>query len=89
MKESERVRVSGPLAKYAAGFAAKLTAQGYTDLSLRNQLLLVADFMGFRSRSCRRCSATRTSRRPASTCGQSRRVPRSIRVHGSALRRRC
>lgn len=44
MKESERVRVSGPLAGYAAGFAAKLTAQGYTDLSLRNQLLLVAHF---------------------------------------------
>jgi len=44
MKESDRVRVSGPLARYAAGFAAKLTAQGYTDLSLRNQLLLVAHF---------------------------------------------
>lgn len=44
MKESERVRVSGPLAKYAAGFAAELTKQGYTDLSLRNQLLLVAHF---------------------------------------------
>jgi hypothetical protein len=44
MKESERVRVSGPLAKYAAGFAAKLTAEGYTDLSLRNQLRLVAHF---------------------------------------------
>jgi site-specific recombinase XerD len=44
MKESERVRVSGPLARYAAGFAAKLTAQGYTDLSLQNQLRLVAHF---------------------------------------------
>lgn len=44
MKESERVRVSGPLARYAAGFAAKLTAQGYTDLSLRNQLGVVAHF---------------------------------------------
>lgn len=44
MKESERVRVSGPLAKYAAGFAAKLTAEGYTDLSLRNQLGVVAHF---------------------------------------------
>lgn len=44
MKESERVCVSGPLAKYAAGFAAKLTEQGYTDLSLRNQLQLVAHF---------------------------------------------
>lgn len=44
MKESERVRVSGPLTRYAAGFAAELTSQGYTDLSLRNQLLLVAHF---------------------------------------------
>jgi integrase/recombinase XerD len=44
MKESERVRVSGPLATYAAGFAAKLTEQGYTDLSLRNQLMVVAHF---------------------------------------------
>jgi len=44
MKESERVRVSGPLARYAAGFAAKLTEQGYTDLSLRNQLMVVAHF---------------------------------------------
>jgi integrase/recombinase XerD len=44
MKESERVRVSGPLARFAAGFAARLTAEGYTDLSLRNQLLLVAHF---------------------------------------------
>jgi integrase/recombinase XerD len=44
MKESERVRVSGPLARYAAGFAAELTAQGYADLSLRNQLQVVAHF---------------------------------------------
>lgn len=44
MKESERVRVSGPLATYAAGFAAALTAQGYTNLSLRNHLKVVAHF---------------------------------------------
>jgi hypothetical protein len=44
MKESERVRVLGPLARYAAGFAAELTEQGYTDLSLRNQLMVVAHF---------------------------------------------
>jgi len=44
MKESERVRISGPLARYAAGFAAELAAQGYTDLSVRNQLYLVAHF---------------------------------------------
>jgi integrase/recombinase XerD len=44
MKESERVRVCGPLAKYAAEFGAQLTAEGYTDLSLRNQLGVVAHF---------------------------------------------
>ncbi len=44
MKEFERVRVSGPLAKYVAGFAAKLTAEGYTELSLRNLLRVVAHF---------------------------------------------
>lgn len=44
MKESERVRISGPLARYAAGFAAELAAQGYTDLSLRNHLRVVAHF---------------------------------------------
>ncbi|HVK86015.1 MAG TPA: tyrosine-type recombinase/integrase [Kofleriaceae bacterium] len=44
MKKSECVRVSGPLARYVAGFAAKLTEQGYTDLSRRNQLQLVAHF---------------------------------------------
>lgn len=44
MKESERVCVSGPLARYAAGFAAELTELGYTDLSLRNQLRVVAHF---------------------------------------------
>jgi site-specific recombinase XerD len=44
MKESERVRVSGPLARYAAGFAAELAAQGYADLSLRNQMQVVAHF---------------------------------------------
>src|SRR5688572_15212904 len=44
MRASSRVRVVGPLAKYAAGFAAELTQQGYTDLSLRNQLALMAHF---------------------------------------------
>lgn len=44
MKESECVRVSGPLARFSIGFAAKLAAEGYTDLSLRNQLRLVAHF---------------------------------------------
>ncbi len=44
MKESEGVRVSGPLAKYVAGFAAKLTAEGYTKLSLRNLVRVVAHF---------------------------------------------
>jgi len=44
MKESDRVRIRGPLARYAVGFAATLTQQGYTDLSLRNQLHLLAHF---------------------------------------------
>ncbi len=42
MKVSAQVRVSGPLATYVWGFAAALSAQGYTDLSLANQLRLVA-----------------------------------------------
>ena len=41
---SARVDVLGPLASTAAGFAAALTEQGYTDLSLANQLRLVAHF---------------------------------------------
>lgn len=44
MKASARVRVSGPLSRFIAGFAAELTEQGYTDLSLRNQLRLAAHF---------------------------------------------
>jgi integrase/recombinase XerD len=52
MKESERVRVSGPLARYAAGFAAELAAQGYADLSLRNQLHLVAHFSRWLEAKC-------------------------------------
>src|SRR5512145_2983369 len=44
MKVSARVRVSGPLSNLVAAFAAQLTAQGYTDLSLANQLRLAAHF---------------------------------------------
>jgi integrase len=44
MTVSARVHVSGPLASVAAGFAAELAAQGYTDLSLANQLRLAAHF---------------------------------------------
>jgi integrase/recombinase XerD len=36
------VRMSGPLTPYAAGFAVELTRLGYTPLSARNQLRLVA-----------------------------------------------
>lgn len=43
MKVSARVRVSGPLIGFVGGFTAELTGQGYTDLSLANQLRLVAD----------------------------------------------
>ncbi len=42
MKASARVCVSGPLAKHVPAFAASLAKQGYTDLSLANQLRLVA-----------------------------------------------
>ncbi len=34
------VRMSGPLTRYVEGFAAELRAQGYTELSLANQLRL-------------------------------------------------
>lgn len=43
MSVAARVRMTGPLTRYAEGFAAELTAHGYTDLSLANQLRLVAD----------------------------------------------
>lgn len=42
MKASARVRVSGPLAQHVAAFAARLRNQGYTELSLANQLRLMA-----------------------------------------------
>lgn len=35
--------MTGPLTPHAEGFAAELTAHGYTDLSARNQLRLMAD----------------------------------------------
>jgi site-specific recombinase XerD len=35
--------MTGPLTPHAEGFAAELTAHGYTDLSLANQLRLMAD----------------------------------------------
>jgi hypothetical protein len=44
MKAVHRVHVTGPLASYAKGFAASLARQGYAELSLRNQLRLVAHF---------------------------------------------
>lgn len=44
MSIAARVRMSGPLTRHAEGFAAELTAHGYTDLSLANQLRLMADF---------------------------------------------
>jgi integrase/recombinase XerD len=44
MKAVHRIYVTGPLARYAEGFAASLVKQGYAELSLRNQLRLVAHF---------------------------------------------
>ena len=43
MSVAARVRMAGPLTRYVDGFAAELTAHGYTDLSLANQLRLMAD----------------------------------------------
>lgn len=43
MSVATRVRMAGPLTRYVEGFAAELTAHGYTDLSLANQLRLMAD----------------------------------------------
>src|ERR1044071_4127236 len=44
------VRISGPLTRYVEGFAAELRAQGYTELSLANQLRLLADLSRWLSR---------------------------------------
>lgn len=43
MSVAAQVRMTGPLTRYVEGFAAALTAHGYTDLSLANQLRLMAD----------------------------------------------
>jgi len=43
MKIALRVQITGPLTCFFEGFAAELTARGYTDLSLANQLRLMAD----------------------------------------------
>ena len=37
------VRISGPLTRHVEGFAAELRSSGYTELSLANQLRLMAD----------------------------------------------
>ena len=41
------VRVSGPLAPFAAGFGSELTRQGYVESSLPAQLRLMAQFSGW------------------------------------------
>ncbi len=43
MSVAAQVRMTGPLSCYFEGFAAELAAHGYTDLSLANQLRLMAD----------------------------------------------
>lgn len=43
MSVAAQVRMSGPLTRFREGFIAELTARGYTDLSLANQLRLMAD----------------------------------------------
>ncbi len=42
MTDLSRVRVAGPLAPFAAGFAAELVAQGYTSQPAAQQLRLMA-----------------------------------------------
>jgi len=42
MTAAARVRITGPLTVHVEGFAAELTAHEYTDLSLANQLRLMA-----------------------------------------------
>lgn len=42
MSVSSRVRMSGPMVEYRAGFAAELVSQGYTDLSTAQQVRLMA-----------------------------------------------
>src|SRR5690349_692357 len=43
MKAVPQVQITGPLTCFFEGFAAELAAHGYTDLSLTNQLRLMAD----------------------------------------------
>lgn len=54
MRIFERIEVSGPLRTYVTGFAAELTGQGYTDLSVRNQIYLLAHLS--RWLEARRCA---------------------------------
>lgn len=50
MSVAAQVRMTGPLVRYRDGFAAELTAHGYTDLSCANLLRLMADFSGWLQR---------------------------------------
>jgi site-specific recombinase XerD len=43
MSVAARVRMGGPLTPFRKSFAAEMTARGYTDLSLANQLRVMAD----------------------------------------------
>ncbi len=51
------VRMAGPLAPYGPGFAVGLTRLGYTRLSARGQLAMVAHLSGWlvRASTSRRC----------------------------------
>jgi integrase/recombinase XerD len=46
------VRIAGPLTRYVEGFAAELRAQGYTELSLANQLRLISDLSRWLQSKC-------------------------------------
>lgn len=60
MNVAARVRITGPLTCYAEGFRSELIALGYTDLSLANQLRVVADLS--RWLEARRISVDRVDR---------------------------
>src|ERR1051326_7914164 len=45
------VHVTGPLTRHVEGFAVELRSLGYTELSLTNQLRLLADFSRWLERS--------------------------------------
>ena len=50
-RASKRVVLSGPLAEYAPGLAAKLGRRGFLPLSVEHQLRLLSTYLGTPTRS--------------------------------------